>query len=257
MIKVHDDQLRRLLPHRELNRKVWDLDNPSSPSLKPEIKDALLKIANEFYLFLNIDAPIDDIIFTGSLANFNYTKLSDIDVHVLIDFSKVDENVDLVRSYMMSKKSIWNDEHNIFVRGFEVEMYPQDENVTGQLRAAGVYSIVTDEWLSMPRILNSKIDLCEVKTKAECIMYKIDDVLRSTARLASIDRLKKKIRDMRLSGLERSGEFSVENLVFKLLRGNGYIGKLYDAAIKDFDDSLSIKQETILREFIYESISDV
>jgi hypothetical protein len=157
----------------------------------------------------------------------------------------------------MSKKSIWNDEHNIFVRGFEVEMYPQDENVTGQLRAAGVYSIVTDEWLSMPRILNSKIDLCEVKTKAECIMYKIDDVLRSTARLASIDRLKKKIRDMRLSGLERSGEFSVENLVFKLLRGNGYIGKLYDAAIKDFDDSLSIKQETILREFIYESISDV
>jgi hypothetical protein len=109
----------------------------------------------------------------------------------------------------------------------------------------------------MPKILDSKIDLCEVKTKAECLMYKIDDVLRSTARLPSIDRLKKKINDMRLSGLERSGEFSVENLVFKVLRNNGYIGKLYDTATKDFDRSLSIEQEGILREFIYESVSIV
>ena len=39
---------------------------------------------------------------------------------------------------------------------------------------------------------------------------------------------------MRKEGLAREGEFSVENLVFKKLRGEGYIEKLIDLISKAY-----------------------
>ena len=242
---ISQNQLLSLLPHEELNPKIW-----KGEKLDPNIRRALLKIANEFYIFLNVTAPVDDVIFTGSLANFNYTKFSDIDIHILIDFSSVDENQDLVKKYMMSKKSIWNDRHDIRIKGAEVEMYPQDEKITGELRAGGVYSIVTDTWVKKPKHTDVDIDIECVRSKTECLMYEIDSVLKDTNRLPKIDKIKDKIRNMRLAGLERSGEFSVENLSFKLLRRNGYLNKLYDIGRKDYDDSLSLSQEGLLREYI-------
>jgi len=247
---ISQSQLLSLLPHEALNPKIW-----KDEKLDPSIRRALLKIANEFYIFLNVTAPVDDVIFTGSLANFNYTKFSDIDVHILIDFSSVDENQELVKKYLMSKKSIWNDRHDIRIKGFEVEMYPQDEKITGELRAGGVYSIVTDVWIKKPEQVDANVDIECVRSKAECLMYEIDSVLSDTNRLQKIERIKDKIRDMRLSGLERSGEFSVENLSFKLLRRSGYLEKLYDTAAKDYDDSLSLSQEGLLREYIKEKFS--
>lgn len=244
---ISKKQILSLLPQDDLNHKIWRDDE-----LNPDIRRALLRIANEFYIFLNVTAPVDDVIFTGSLANFNYTKFSDIDVHILIDFSKVDENQDLVKKYMMSKKSIWNDRHDIRIKGFEVEMYPQDEKVTGVLRAGGVYSIVTDRWIKKPKQTDINVNVECVRNKTECLMYEIDEILKSPNRLPKIDRIKEKIRNMRLSGLERSGEFSVENLSFKLLRRNGYLKKLYDTGRKDYDDALSLHQEGLLREYIKE-----
>jgi hypothetical protein len=45
----------------------------------------------------------------------------------------------------------------------------------------------------------------------------------------------KKIKDFRRSGLKNSGEFSIENLVFKLLRRNGYIQSFQDLKRKYYD----------------------
>ena len=131
-------------------------------------------------------------------------------------------------------------------------MYPQDEKVTGELRATGVYSIVTNRWIKKPVPSDKDIDVECVRCKTECLMHEIDGAIDSANRLSKIDRLKEKIRDMRLSGLERSGELSIENLSFKLLRRNGYLEKLYDTASKDYDESLSLKQEGILRVYIRE-----
>jgi hypothetical protein len=41
-----------------------------------------------------------------------------------------------------------------------------------------------------------------------------------------ISKVWKKIKNFRKSGLEEGGEYSIGNLVFKLLRRNGYIGKI-------------------------------
>ena len=54
--------------------------------------------------------------------------------------------------------------------------------------------------------------------------------------------MKEKIRNMRQSGLERAGEYSAENLAFKLLRRTDYIKQLYDAYNTDYDDYMSLDQ---------------
>jgi hypothetical protein len=240
---IQKDQIQSLLPQDHLNPEVWE-----QGKLKKDIRKALLRIANEFYISLEINVPVDDITFTGSLANFNYTKFSDIDLHLLIDYSKVDENYELVKNYMMAKKSTWNDGHDIRVKGYEVELYPQESSEPHH--STGVYSVLRNTWLTKPKMIDPKVDIHCVKHKAESMMYEIDNVLKSPNRLEKIKALKEKIRNMRQAGLERSGEFSVENLAFKVLRRNGYLKKLYDTARKDYDSSLSLKQETLLRNYL-------
>ena len=81
--------------------------------LDSRIRLKLLDIAEDFIDFLGVDwVKPDDIIMTGSLANFNWNKkYSDIDLHVLIDFSKVDKRTDFVKKYFDSLKNQWNEVH--------------------------------------------------------------------------------------------------------------------------------------------------
>jgi predicted nucleotidyltransferase len=68
-----------------------------------------------FYGALKINAPIKDIQLTGSLANYNWTNKSDLDVHILIDFNDIDENVDLVKKALDGQRFIWNTRHKIVI----------------------------------------------------------------------------------------------------------------------------------------------
>ena len=59
-------------------------------SLNPRISERLTEIATNFFNDLDLEgAEIEDITFTGSLANYNWTKYSDVDLHLLVDFSKI------------------------------------------------------------------------------------------------------------------------------------------------------------------------
>jgi hypothetical protein len=82
-----------------LESEIWE-----NEKLNPQVREALLLIAQEFYDTLKIDSGLEDVRFTGSLANFNYTSKSDIDLHLVIDFSKVDENGQLVKNYFDAKR---------------------------------------------------------------------------------------------------------------------------------------------------------
>ena len=55
--------------------------------------------------------------------------------------------------------------------------------------------------------------------------------------------LKEKIRNMRKSGLETGGAFSVENLAFKVLRRNESLKKLNDLKLMSYDKMKSIEEE--------------
>ncbi len=231
----------------ELHPDVWEpccndikCKYPKHYCLKSSIRKRLLKIAYDFHVFLDIDVPVSDVIFTGSLANFNYTEFSDIDLHILIDYTKVNEDYDLVKNHMSAKKTIWNEKYDIKIKGFDVELYAQDE--TEAHHSTGVFSVVRNEWIVSPEIKSPKIDFHLVMKKSNDMMDYIDSILSSPNRESAIEKLKEKIRNMRQSGLSREGEFSIENLVFKVLRNTGYIEKIYKTAVEDYTDRLSIEQ---------------
>ena len=135
MLKRSD--ITSLVPHRTLNSKIW-----KNGKVDATIRDKLLKIAHDFYIFLNVPVPVMDVTFTGSLANFNYTPQSDIDLHIVIDYKKVDDNEELVQQYMRAKKTVWNEKHDIRIKGHEVELYAQDSGEPHH--STGVYSLTRD-----------------------------------------------------------------------------------------------------------------
>ena len=69
--------------NEELNDKLW-VDG----ALKQKFRSKLIDVAKKFYedLELPLDA-LKDITLTGSLANYNYTSVSDIDLHLIVDFT--------------------------------------------------------------------------------------------------------------------------------------------------------------------------
>ena len=79
--------------------------------LDSKVRRKLVKIAQDVAKDLEIYDFIDDIILTGSIATYNWHTLSDIDLHILLDFRKVDKNVKLVKKYLDSQKTLWNKNH--------------------------------------------------------------------------------------------------------------------------------------------------
>ncbi len=223
---------------KELNPNFWRENN-----FDPSVREKLLNIAQDFYSIFKIDLPIDDIQLTGSLANYNWTPKSDLDVHVLIDFSKIDPNKDLVKKAFDGQRFIWNLRHNIVIRGYDVELYLQDINEPHV--ASGLFSLKNNEWLRVPKYNPPQIDEMDVQLKYEGIISDINNVeielLKNEPEIdprevhQHAERVKAKIMKMRKEGLETSGEFSVENLVFKKLRNEGYIQKLIDLISRSYE----------------------
>jgi hypothetical protein len=207
-----------------LNTKIW-----SNDKLIPEIKTKLQEIADEFYKTLELPSNIKvkDIIFTGSLANFNWSEFSDVDLHLVLDFEEINDDLDFTQNYFMAQKNLWNETHNITISDYPVELYVQD--VDDELEATAIYSITKDKWLLKPEKETFKLDVKNLKLKAEKIMYKIRDIrdkFKAKDYQYVIDKstaLKDKIKKMRKSGLEKGGEFSMENLVFKALRRTDFM----------------------------------
>jgi predicted nucleotidyltransferase len=195
---------------------------------------------------LDTDIVIDDIIVVGSIANFNWSKYSDIDVHILVDFKQYQKELkNMYIEYFDLKKIVFNQKRNVKIYGFDVEVFIEDVDMKGI--SGGVYSILEDKWIEKPKKIEAKIDLNLVKTKARQWMKMIDTYVNNLENedIETIEKTfkeyKNKLKKFRLAGLKKGGEMSLENLVFKVLRRNGYIDKLYKTPLKQIDDKLSIK----------------
>lgn len=233
-----------------LNPKIWNDVDTNDPVLKNGIRVALLEIASEFMEFLGDDLIIDDVRFTGSLANFNWSEFSDIDLHLYVDFSQFDpKDREVYKELFQLKKTLFNSTHNITVKGYEVELYAEDINETHF--STGVYSVLFDEWVHKPERENVSIDREILTKKVSNMMDKIDNLIDDVSddelevALKKIEKFKDKLKKYRSSGLEKDGEFSYENLVFKFLRRNQYIDKLYDFKNKLMDKKLSLENQEV------------
>jgi DNA-binding Lrp family transcriptional regulator len=220
----------------ELNPKLW-----SDFEINEEVKEDLLKIASDFYSSTDLNADVKDIVLTGSLANYNWSeKYSDYDLHILINFKDVDDNVELVKKFVDSAKNIWNKDHDIRIKGYEVEVYIQD--ISEPHKSTGIFSLLKDKWIVKPEKVDVEPDEDMIKEKAKSIMMAIDDIEdevdedKYEAFVEKIDKVWNKVKDYRKSGLDsEGGEFSTGNFVFKLLRRNGYISKIMTLKKESYD----------------------
>jgi hypothetical protein len=234
----------------ELDPKIW-----RDGKLNINISKRLMRIAREF--LDGIDKPVhheagdgsmaalmEDLRFTGSLANYNWSKYSDIDLHIVVDFSKIDENVELVKAFFDEVRMRWNDLHDIMIYGYEVEIYV--ENVEETHKSTGIYSITNNDWIIVPNPEQIDFDYASARKKADAIetqVNMIEKFIDNKPRLAleSVERLKKKIRRMRKAGLHSPlQEYSTENIAFKILRREETLDKLNNMKYDIYDNILSI-----------------
>lgn len=208
-----------------LNPKIWD-----EFDINPEVREKLLEIAHDFYNSLELDADVKDITLTGSLSNYNWSKYSDFDLHILIDFKDVSDDVDLVKKLVDASKNLWNKDNDIKIEGYDVEVYIQDINE--KHRSTGVFSLLNNKWNIKPKKLDFEIDEEMIEEKGSNIMSMIDDLEKESDSMdyekvkSNVKKIWEKVKKLRQSSLEEEGEYGVGNLVFKLVRRNGYLGKL-------------------------------
>ena len=218
----------------ELNPKIWD-DNER---MRPEVREQLLRIADDFREFLGIDVEVKDITVSGSNAAYTYTPHSDIDLHLVVDLPKADANA-VYRELFDAKKYAYNDMHDIKIGGSDVELYVQDANKTHH--SQGIYSIQNDDWVSVPKRRRPDVDDISVRSKFEDLGHRIESAIASDD-LVKITDMAEKLRDYRQAGLDAHGEFGAENLAFKILRTQGLIEKLYAARNRAKDELLSLDE---------------
>lgn len=233
--------------HENLNPNVWNKAK-GFYELKPDVAKKLMEIANKFVTSLELDdIGVFDIIVTGSLANYNWTDESDIDLHVLYDFAEAKKTYGSVfDKYVATKGKLWNEIHDISILGFPVEFYVQDKDE--EHVATGMYTVLKGEWVVKPEYEEFDVNMRDVKLKANEWMGKIDALVESgSCKESRVDELMDKLRKFRKAGLSKAGEGSVENIVFKTLRGNGYIEKLANCRINSVNKELSLEDEELLR----------
>ena len=227
-----------------LNPAIWDKNN----NLKPEVKAKLNQIAKAFIETLEIPTnAVEDIVVTGSMASYNYTPHSDIDLHLVIDFDKVHTDCPIVGDYLLSKKSEFNQKHDIFIYGIPVEVYA--EGVDQGTVHNGLYSLKTG-WIDLPKKIKPTNNDVAVEAKYKEYKEAADSIKDGDLAEKLLDKIKK----MRKAGLAEGGEFSVENLVFKKLRDTGDIERLMKVKKEGIDKKLSLGEEFI--ESLSESVSE-
>lgn len=222
--------------HEQLNDDLFE-----NGKLKPEVKEALLKIANEFEKTLEMPIKPVDVYFTGSNANYNYNDKSDIDVHLVYDFEQLQDQAlenfnELIEDYLKAKKNAFNNEYEIKVKGKSVEV--GCENLNTPLVSTGVYSLNQDNWIREPKKVNVNDN---VDNRTFNAIVKIIDKRLATQDAEAIKRLWDNLRDMRKSSLATDGEFSAGNLIFKKLRNDGYLTRIRDAYKQAKGQELSLE----------------
>lgn len=240
--------LKSFKKQSKLNPKIWP-----NGSLNSKVRLRLMDIADSFWesLKINWTEPID-FIMTGSICNYNWSRFSDIDLHIIVNFEKVDEKTDFVKEFFDTKKNEFNSAHeDLKIYGFPIELYVQDkseENIS-----TGMYSLYKNKWIKEPDSSNIKplgLNKYEIKEKSAYFMTCIDNIAdnfkncKDDAKLRRMLKaskgLKSRIKGLRKHGLEEDGEMSSGNIIFKCLRRSGHMGKLLHliVSLQDRLDSL-------------------
>lgn len=217
-------------PHQTLNPLLWT-DN----TLQPDIESALIKIAKDFKKFIDVPFDVVDVRITGGQVSYFYTRHSDLDLHLIADFSSVKCDREAAELFD-AKRLLYKAKYNITVKGIPVELYVEDLNHPA---VSASYSIQKQQWITEPKQDLGPFDIDEIerltKTWAAIIHHTLMSKNIETAR-KTLDLLRK----FRHLGLKSKGEYSTANLVYKTLRNSDLIRNLQNYIDYEHDQSLSV-----------------
>lgn len=238
-------------PKNELNKLLWDKHN----LLKSKIRLQLLDITDDFIEFVKMKwiKPID-IILTGSICNYNWSKYSDIDIHIIVDMASLNFDMNLLKEYFNMKRNEWNSEHNhLEMFNFKVEFYIED--IHDLTISNGIYSLMKNKWIKKPHLYSQDInkdkskklrciaaDIMTFIDDVECKIKKIEDKVILRQYYNKISNLLSLIKKSRKYGLEKNGEYSLYNILYKILRRTEYLDKIWNLKIFIYDKINSIKK---------------
>ena len=245
-VSTSDVNMRQFDVQNELHPKFWVNDK-----LNSRIRLKLMDIADDFIDELALkNLKVEDIVFTGSLANYNWSRYSDIDLHILVDYKKVYKNTDFVADYFNTKKELWKQTHeDLKIYGFPVEIYVEDTNAENN--STGKYSLNKNKWIEEPQELSdAELNTGFIKRTAVKVMNDIDSYEEKINKETDkhkievfgnrIQKLLKKLQGQRAEDINRKGEMSTYNIIWKIIRRMGYLDKMWDLIILSYDKSNSI-----------------
>lgn len=232
--------LKSLEPSENMSEVLWQ-----DMRLREEAEDLLLQVANDFLSSLDLDVPMKNLYIVGSMASLNYSEFSDIDLHIVLDFGDISSDKDLLRKYFYLAKSKWNRTRKVMIGGHDVEIYVEDLN--DERLPTATYSVMRKEWINQPSMEGLEIDYQGVTKKVTEKMSEVDELeslyedgeYKEAYEFGTL--LRQKIKRFRQAGLDKRGEYSNENLAFKLLRRSGALDRINDYVKSSYAEMVSIK----------------
>lgn len=230
--------------HEELNPALFNQD----ATLKPEVRAKITEIVDEFlkdFIEVEVELTVQDIILTGSNASYNYTKDSDLDIHIIADTSEIEDTLKLHKVIYNAYKSAFNKKFEIELNNVPVEIYVETQDTP--LVSNGIYSVMNDAWVKEP----TKDSIPEVDQKAIDKAFKpwekrykvlVDKITDETDDESEIDKFIDKLYELRQKGLAEEGEYSLGNLIFKEMRNKGYLDNLKELRHKVIAQRLSLRE---------------
>ena len=242
-VNADEINLSSFTPKEELNPSIWN-----GEKLKKGIREKLIDIFDAYWKDNGYNDDPEDILLIGSSCNYNWYENSDLDLHIIVDFNKLDNNKKFVEKYYKSTCREWNNAHeNLNINGVPVEIYVQD--IDSDIDSEGVYSLMDNKWLRKPdktKINGADIDSEKIKSTVadiETIIDNMGKVYEHTDNYPElyddVNKLIDNLINLRKKGLSRKGEMDEANIIYKSIKRNGYLEKLWDLSDKVFDKVFS------------------
>lgn len=221
----------------ELDNRVW-----SNGDMRPEVREKLLAIADEFMEWSKLGVEPERVLLVGSMAGHNYTPRSDLDLHIVVDLTEVDDDRSVARMLVDALKALWNSTMgDVRVRGRVVEVYVQGADEA--LASRAVYDLTIGRWVKrQPAGYGASDEALEERDAvladwSERALAAID-----ADSVAGVEEAIDLIYAERAAAMGGNGELDPRNLAFKRVRDSGLLDALKERARKNRAEALSLEK---------------
>lgn len=222
----------KLSEESELHKSIWNGIVP-----KEDVAERLKTIGQVFVGGIEQYFDLVDVVIDGSLGGVNYNVNSDLDIAVVLR-PKVNAPIDFIREYLKKKKRAFNLQHNIKIKGLNLEVTPELEGEPGF--SAGRYSLFKKRWVVGPDLQLYTVPVEKTKQYLQIRDY-IDELVSDEYNYPAAVVLEDKLYDYRKRHLSLYGEHALGNLIYKKIRMYGYLDKLKEFIKRAKDKNLSLK----------------